>query len=651
MKRTAKKYFLLSGILLLPLFAFTQIDTIDKKLDALKDDTSKVIELLHVSYRFQGNNRPASFHYGELALKMAENLGYLKGEGRAHNNLGDLYWYTGDYASSSDHYFKALKIYEGMKDRQSIALCYRNIGWVYYKQDDTENALKYYTLSMNINKELGLKERLGQNYNDIGIIYAAKKKFTDALAMYALSLKIQQETSNTYGMIANYGNMGLIYDEMGELDQAEKYLTSALELAEKENNKDYLSLGYLNLGNLYSKTNRMEKAEKLMLQGMQTARDINYKEGILDAYLSLADFYSKKNDFKSAFDYKTKAYVIKDSIYNEQNSRQVNEMTAQYESEKKELLISAQAEKLAHEKNFRLYLIAFCVLIAAFAFVLLRGNVQKKKANEKLSQAYHEIELKNKDITDSINYSKRIQDAILPAKEVKYKLFPHAFVLFKPKDIVSGDFYWFAEKDGKRLIAAADCTGHGVPGALMSMVGNNILNQVVIEKGITQPAHILDQLNAEVIKSLKQSGAENKDGMDIAMLVFHSEMNIEYAGAQRPLWIVRGKELIEVRPDKFSIGGLQLTQSHFTMHSIALQKNDCVYIFSDGYPDQFGGPGGKKFRSRQFKELLLSIHDLPMNEQEKKLDEAIENWKGQTMQVDDILVIGIRVGVNPERSV
>ncbi|HEY6160664.1 MAG TPA: SpoIIE family protein phosphatase, partial [Bacteroidia bacterium] len=360
-------------------------------------------------------------------------------------------------------------------------------------------------------------------------------------------------------------------------------------------------------------------------------------------YLSLSDLYAKKNDFKNALEYKTKAYVIKDSIYNEQNSHQVNEMAAQYESEKKELLISAQAEKLAHEQNFRIYLIAFCVLIAAFAFVLLRGNVQKKKANEKLSLAYREIEIKNKDITDSINYSKRIQDAILPAKEVKYKLFPQAFVLFKPKDIVSGDFYWFAEKDGKRLIAAADCTGHGVPGALMSMVGNNILNQVVMEKGITQPALILDQLNAEVIKSLKQSGAENKDGMDISMLVFHSEMDIEYAGAQRPLWIVRGKELIEVKPDKFSIGGLQLEQRHFTGHRIPLQQNDCVYIFSDGYADQFGGTEGKKFRSRQFKELLVSIHSLPMNEQEKKLDESIERWKGHAMQVDDILVIGIRI--------
>jgi len=255
------------------------------------------------------------------------------------------------------------------------------------------------------------------------------------------------------------------------------------------------------------------------------------------------------------------------------------------------------------------------------------------------------IEEKNKDITDSINYAKRIQDAILPAKELKYRIFPEAFVLFKPKDIVSGDFYWFAEKDGKRLIASCDCTGHGVPGALMSMIGNNILNQLVNENGITSPEQILGMLDKEIRKALKQGGQEaTKDGMDIALLCFHSEHELEYAGAQRPLWLIRNNELSEIKADKHSIGGLQgETEKAFTKHRLSLLPGDCIYIFSDGFVDQFGGADGKKFMSRQFKNLLLANCQKPVKEQEHVLDETIEAWRGMREQIDDILVIGIKI--------
>ena len=277
-------------------------------------------------------------------------------------------------------------------------------------------------------------------------------------------------------------------------------------------------------------------------------------------------------------------------------------------------------------------------------------EIQVEERTVEITEQKKLIEEKNKDITDSINYAKRIQEAILPAKELKYKLFPDAFVLFKPKDIVSGDFYWFAEKNGKRLIASADCTGHGVPGALMSMIGNNFLNEIVNEKGITSPDEILNLLHKEIRKALKQSeSSEAKDGMDIALLTFNSETEsdsyrIEYAGAQRPLWMIKNNLLEEIKANKFSIGGLQSeTERKFTKHKITLTKNDCVYIFSDGFADQFGGAEGKKFMSKQFKTLLLSIHQKPMSEQEKILNDTIDKWKGSVQQIDDILVIGIRI--------
>lgn len=272
-------------------------------------------------------------------------------------------------------------------------------------------------------------------------------------------------------------------------------------------------------------------------------------------------------------------------------------------------------------------------------------EVQVKERTHEILEQKKIIEEKNKDITDSINYAKRIQDTFLPAKELKYKIFSNAFVFFKPKDIVSGDFYWFTEKNGKRIIAACDCTGHGVPGALMSMIGNNILNQIINENGITSPDEILNQLNIEVRKALKQGQqSETKDGMDIALLTFNSETEIEYAGAQRPLWIIRNNELEEIKADKFSIGGIQSgNEKKFTKHILSLSKDDCIYIFSDGFADQFGGPEGKKFMSKQLKNVLLANHTLPILEQENILNKTIESWKGGREQIDDILIIGIKI--------
>ena len=289
----------------------------------------------------------------------------------------------------------------------------------------------------------------------------------------------------------------------------------------------------------------------------------------------------------------------------------------------------------------------------------LRDEQEKKQILENQNQLLEEqvkvrtaeiveqkeiIEEKNKDITDSINYAKRIQDVVLTAKEIKYKLFPDAFVLFKPKDIVSGDFYWFAEKNGKRLIAACDCTGHGVPGALMSMVGNNVLNQIVNERALTEPDEILTQLDKQVRSTLKQDeNAETKDGMDLALLSFKGELEVSYAGANRPLWIVRDNAINEIKATKISIGGqVYENRAEFKGHKVDLVKGDTIYIFSDGYADQFSS-SDKKLMTKRFKEIILSIQNLSMAEQEKYLDEFIEKWKGGLEQTDDILVIGIRV--------
>jgi serine phosphatase RsbU (regulator of sigma subunit) len=255
------------------------------------------------------------------------------------------------------------------------------------------------------------------------------------------------------------------------------------------------------------------------------------------------------------------------------------------------------------------------------------------------------IETKNKEITDSLIYAKRIQSAILPDIKLIYEALKQSFIFYLPKDIVSGDFYGFAQKNEKVLIAAADCTGHGVAGAFMSMIGSSLLNQIINEKKITDPALILDKLNEGIIQSLKQKDSESNDGMDISICTFDfKNYSLQFAGANRPLWLIRNNELLAYKPNKFPIGGLQILHDEkFKQHEIKLQQNDSIYIFSDGFADQFGGEKGKKMMSKNFRELLLSIQSFSMREQENHLKDHFEKWKRNYEQVDDVLVIGIRV--------
>jgi sigma-B regulation protein RsbU (phosphoserine phosphatase) len=300
-------------------------------------------------------------------------------------------------------------------------------------------------------------------------------------------------------------------------------------------------------------------------------------------------------------------------------------------------------------------LLTFAVAIFSIALIQTRFSLTKKEliarfalkeSNEQLSIQKELVEEKNRSITDSINYAKKIQEAILPHYSSLKSCLPDSFILFKPKDIISGDFYWLAKKNESILIAAADCTGHGVPGSLMSMLGNTFLNEIVNEKKITQPAAVLFELRERITSILKQNenDSQSKDGMDIALCKIDTVANtLVYSGAFNPMWIIRNDELIELKANKFPIGVHLGEREPFIEHSFQLKKGDCFYLFTDGYADQFGGPSGKKFMYKNLFQLLASLKTNTMDQQKIVLDNTFSGWRKNLEQVDDILIIGVRV--------
>ena len=638
---------------LLVLAQTPQLDSLFQLLKTTKSDTSKAVVYFKIANRFQKIDRLKSFDYGQKALNIARAHNSQLQVGEYLNFLGDLYWYSGDYATCSDYYFEALSIYDALDDDNGRAVCFRNIGWIYQGQKNYELTLTYFYKSLSLNKKLGKERRVLSNYDDLSIAYFLKEDYPKAELYCNKTIAYAKEHNYRSGLATGHANLAGVLLALGKIDEAIENYQLAIDQFKEINDFYNMADGFNGIAKCYLEKEKYDLCIQSSKEALIIALKYDYNLLVADAYHNLSVAFAKVKQYDKAYTNLMLYTNVKDSTFNEKNAELIGEMSAKYEFEKSELLIKSLKDdkklnevKLEQEQTFKLYLIVFCVVVVAFLLFLYRIMLQRKKVTASLSDAYKQIEIKNKDITDSITYSKKIQEAMLPLDHLKDELFNDVFIYFQPKDIVSGDFYWYAEKNGSRIIAACDCTGHGVPGALMSMIGTNMLNQIINEKGIISPNEVLDTLNREIKKALRQDdqSTHSKDGMDVAILRFVDENTVEYAGAHRPLWIIRNNELIEYKPSKYTIGGMQNEgEKIFVNHRIELQKDDCLYIFTDGVVDQFGGPEGKKFMSKQLRKVLLSIHNHPMTVQRQLLRDAIELWQGDEAQIDDNLVIGIKV--------
>lgn len=634
--------------------------------------------------------------YYTRGLKLKEELGDKLGMDHATNNIGLVYENQGDYPTALDYFFKSLNLSIAIKDSSGILRAYNNIGVIYLNEGNNDEAINYFRKSLKICESMQDKSGMADAYTNIGQRYQNANKLISALDCYKKSLALRQETQDLDGMALAYNNLGVLYVSLvSQPDTVKKRLINtyysnvnpppslgdvdlmlmdsslalhqkALEISQKINDKYKTVLALEGIGDLIKQRGQYSSALYYFRQGAAMAKQINAKLEYYNMLHDISQCYEKSGKADSALFYYEQAMAVKDSIFNSEKQKEIGREEAKFEYEKKQAIAEAETKRkfaIAAEQHKRQQLIIYTglagfIMLGFFSFFIaqrLKITRQQKsiiedqkgkldKAFLQLEDANQLLEEKHKDLTDSIQYASRIQTALLTTDHYLGQHLGDYFILFKPRDIVSGDFYWALEHNGILYLACCDCTGHGVPGAFMSLLNITFLHQAVIEKRISQPDKIFENIRTSVIESLNPDGStDTKDGMDAVLCAFDFEKNmLSAACANNPLWIIRNGELIEFKADKIPIGEGNESRA-FTLHETALHKGDCIYMFSDGYADQFGGPNGKKYKQAQLKELLLSVHTKPMGEQKNILEKTFNEWKGNLDQVDDICVMGLRI--------
>jgi serine phosphatase RsbU (regulator of sigma subunit) len=593
--------------------------------------------------------------YTQKAFNIKQEMNDKRGMAICQNNLGNIYQNQTNYKKAIAAHLFALKIREDMLDTTGIGQCYINIALVFEAQGKLDEARKNYLSSLKITSKTGETVGSSISLNGLGNLCFSEKKYSEALDYYNKALKIRRENDDKLGQAECLNGIGNVYREQKKYKEAIASQLEGLKLQEIVGSKKACALSYINLGKISEQMNDYKNAIYYNEKALTIATNINSRDVMRDSYEGLATANEKLKNNEKALTYLNLFYAEKDSLLNKDNFKQIYEINTRYQTEKKqkeiELLTKDQIindKTLKQQKIVRIALIVGLGLVLVVLFSFYARYRFKQKANLLLEQQKKQIQEQNVLITDSIDYARTIQEAILPTPSRVKTFFKDSFILYKPKSIVSGDFYWVGEKENKKICMAADCTGHGVPGAFMSLLGFNMLDNI-IEKEQIQPGMILNSLNKEMVSAMTQeqfNASSIKHGMDAAIIsIDRSTMQMEFAGAHNSLYYIRKGELHEIKANKNSIGsyGIEGEEVSFLNTVIPIEKGDVIYLFSDGYPDQIGGPNRKKFYYKPFKELLVSIHQLDAEEQREILDKTITDWRGERDQTDDILVIGIKI--------
>ena len=626
----------------------------------------------------------------EIQLSIKDNEGLAI----SNNNIANIYFNQGNYGQALEYLFKSLKSHEELGKKELIAITYNNIGNIYDAQEDDEKALEYYQKALKISENIRDKKSIADIYNNMGDLYRKKgvkcsdttdyktidQYYLQAISYYEKSLPLYSEIGYKKGIALSYNSLGQINLERKKYGNVLSYFEKSLKDYEEMGDKQGIGNSHINIASFYNATRQYNEALKYYIKAKEIADELNAPEMIGEIAEGMSVSYAKLGLFQKAYENHVLYTKIQQKIKSDETIRHLAKQELSYQVNKKQRDMELDQQKkdlLAQEKIRQQSLIttgafialAFMVLLAFFIYrsyrvkqksnimlaaqrdQILQKNEELKQLNEEITAQRELVEIqrdiavqKEREITDSIHYAKRIQAAVLPQRKLFMEIVPDYFIYFKPRDIVSGDFYWMKKLDKYIVVAAADCTGHGVPGAFMSLLGIAFLNEIVNDN-IISAGDILNTLRLRIIEALHQTWRDDeaKDGMDISLTVINTETKeLQYAGAYNPIFHIRNNRLTEIKADKMPIGIHIKDPEDFNNTIIQLEENDLIYLFSDGYIDQFGGRNGNKFKRQQFRELLLKIQYEPMSRQKELINETYQNWRGDLKQLDDILIIGMR---------
>ena len=629
-------------------------------------------------------NLNTAINYYLKSLQVHKENQYKVGVSELLNNLGFIYDNMGDVPKALEYFHNALKIQEELNLKSEIALTLNNIGYIYVNQNEPIKALENYNKSLKYRIELDDKEWIPQSLNNIASIY---EKFGDptckkdnatclkegqilALDYYKRCLDLQQTNNDKKGAAYSLNNIASIYRKVGDPNctgtfnekkakgeiYAIEFLTQSLKIHEEIKNTKGIAYSSNNMAQVLISQGKIKEALLFSNRSMKIAKELGYPEIIYRNAITLKRIYKLQNNLDEAFKMYDLEIQMRDSLNNINSQKALITQNTKYEYEKKATADSIKVfeekkvttAQLKQEKTQRFALYGGILLVGLFgAFMFNRFKVTKKQNHliqiqkTELQKQKELVEEHQKETLDSIHYAKRIQNALMANSNLINEHISNNFILFQPKDIVSGDFYWASHYNDRFYLAVCDSTGHGVPGAFMSLLNMGFLSEAIKEKNIVHPNEILNFVRERLIDTISSDGQQ--DGMDGILICYNSQTHlVEYAAANNEPILVRNNEIIELPKDKMPVGKGEKTNP-FTLHTIQLQKDDSLYLYTDGFADQFGGPKGKKFKYKPLNELLLNSTELDLEIQKTKLETTFNSWKGNLEQVDDVLLIGIKI--------
>ena len=668
-------------------------DSLIKVLSISKIDSQKVKLYGDISWELISTDINLALVYAEKELDLAKKINSIKDVAQAESDIGSIYNRKADYDNALKHYylaldlrqklnqpvkvagvytniatvmmrqnkmkealsinFKTLKIFESVGDENKQALVLGNIGNLYFNLKQNKHALIYFVKGLALAKKSNNKLSAANISVNIADIKYEDKNYSSAEDYFRNALLYYEEVDDKYSMATVYNNLGNIKSQEKDLKAAINYFNLALKQRTDLEDEFGIAQSHLSIGELLKNSKQYDESIDHLMISLNIFKKLNSSLRLISVYKLLAETNELNGNLKESIIYYKNYLVVKDSVYEKDMSQQLVEMNTKYETDKKQKeneVLNATNKlsegTISQQRIFSYFILGVLIIVGSLAYFIFKGLKQQKKANRIISLQKKEVEFQKtlveehqKETIDSINYAKRIQYALLANDALLKNNLGNYFVLFQPKDIVSGDFYWATEFNNKFYLAVCDSTGHGVPGAFMSLLNMGFLSEAIKEKNISKPNEILNYVRLRLLDSIGNDGQQ--DGMDAILICMDKiSKEITYSAANNEPILIRENQIIELPKDKMPVGKGERMHD-FELFEVNYKKGDSLYLYTDGFADQFGGPKGKKFKYKPLNEKLLAIHQKNGNDQKLQLETTLANWRGNLEQVDDVLILGI----------